>query len=485
MRELGRPVLLAAAVVVCGAVMTILDTTIVNIAIDRLGVAFDAPLSTIQWVSTAYLLALGAAIPLTGWAVDRFGTRRVFLGSVATFLVGSALCGAAWSPASLIGFRVLQGLGGGMVMPVGMTILARAAGQERMGRVMAIVGVPMLLAPAVGPILGGALVSGASWRLIFYVNLPVGLLALALARRVLEREHARVDAPLDVTGALLLSPGLAALVGGLSASSGGLLAHVLPLVAGALLIGAFVRHALCAERPLIDLRMFADRVVAASAATTLLFGAAFFGSMLLLALYYQLARDLSALQAGLLLVPQGVGAMLVMPAAGKLTDRTGPGAIVLGGLALVVAGTLPFALVARDVPGWLLGVGLFLRGAGMGATLMPAMAAAYQVLPPAAVSRAATALEIVQRAGASLGIALLAAILQHGIAQRAPGVGSSLSAVEDLSHAARHGIAGALAGASGAAFAWALALTALTVAPALLLPRRRVVAAAPAAIQSS
>src|SRR3954471_9428489 len=178
MRELGRPVLAAAAVVVCGAVMTILDSTIVNVAIERLGLIFDARLSTIQWVSTAYLLALAAVIPLTGWAVDRFGTRRVFLSAVGLFVAGSALCGLAWSAGSLIAFRVLQGLGGGMIMPTGMTILARAAGRDRMGRVMALVGVPMLLAPALGPIIGGALVDGATWRLIFFINVPLGALTL-------------------------------------------------------------------------------------------------------------------------------------------------------------------------------------------------------------------------------------------------------------------------------------------------------------------
>ena len=188
MRDLGRPVLAAAAVVVCGAAMTILDSTIVNVAIERLAVAFDAKLATIQWVSTGYLLALAAVIPVAGWAVDRFGTRRVFMAAVATFGASSLLCGLAWSAGSLIAFRVLQGLGGGLVMPVGMTILARAAGPDRMGRVMALVGVPMLLAPAIGPALGGALLDGASWRWIFFVNLPVAVLALVLAARVLPRE---------------------------------------------------------------------------------------------------------------------------------------------------------------------------------------------------------------------------------------------------------------------------------------------------------
>src|SRR3954454_21843926 len=196
MRELGRPVLAAAAVVVCGAVMTILDSTIVNVALERFGLVFDARLSTIQWVSSAYLLAIAAVIPLAGWAVDRFGTRRVFMTAVAAFAAGSLLCGLAWSAESLIAFRVLQGLGGGLVMPVGMTILAHAAGPDRMGRVMAIVGVPMLLAPTLGPVIGGALLDGASWRVIFFINLPVAVVAIVLAARVLPRAATRGHAHL-------------------------------------------------------------------------------------------------------------------------------------------------------------------------------------------------------------------------------------------------------------------------------------------------
>ncbi|MDA0162325.1 DHA2 family efflux MFS transporter permease subunit [Solirubrobacter ginsenosidimutans] len=474
MRELGRPVLLSAAVVICGAVMTILDSTIVNVAIERLAVVYDARLSTIQWVSTGYLLALAAVIGLAGWAVDRFGTRRVFMTAVAAFALGSLLCGLAWSAGALIAFRVLQGLGGGLVMPVGMTILARAAGQDRMGRVMALVGVPMLLAPAIGPVLGGALLDSASWRLIFFINLPVAALALVLAARVLPRGGGEErGAPLDVLGLALLSPGLAALVAGLASPAGGALAHGVWLVLGVVLIAAFVVHALRTPHPLIDVRIFRDRVVAAATATTLLFGAAFFGSLLLLALYFQLARDLSALQTGAVLAAQGVGAMLTMPIAGKLTDRVGAGSVVRVGVALVLVGTLPFAFVAEDVPGWMLVCGLFLRGAGMGATLMPAMAAAYAAVPEVAVARAASALEIVQRAGATLGIALLAAILQHGLTVRVPGFHGTLSTVEDASPAVRSALADPLTAAAGHTFTWALILTALTLFPALLLPRRR------------
>jgi EmrB/QacA subfamily drug resistance transporter len=453
---MGRTVVLSYVAVICGAVMTILDSTIVNVAIEHLADAFDARLSTIQWISTAYLVAIVAVIGVAGWAVDRFGTRTVFMAAVAAFATGSLLCGVAWSAGSLIAFRVLQGLGGGLVMPVGMTILAHAAGQERMGRAMAVVGVPMLLAPALGPVLGGALLDGASWRLIFFVNLPVAVAALALAARVLPKGTMRADTRFDVRGLVLLSPGLTALVAGLASPAG-----PLALAVGTALIVAFVLHARRTPHALIDVHIFRDRVVAAATATTLLFAAAFFGSLLLLALYYQLAGDLSATATGGVLAAQGVGAMLTMPIAGKLTDRAGPGSVVRVGVALVVLGTLPFAFVADDVPGWLLVCGLFLRGAGMGATLMPAMAAAYQVLPEAKIARAASALEIVQRAGATLGIALLAVILQHGLATR--GFHGELDDAP----------AAAATPAAAHTFLWALILTVLTLFPALLLPRRR------------
>src|SRR3954462_7500168 len=181
---LDRHVAAIAAVVIVGAVMSILDTTIVNIALDTLARDLHASFDDVQWVTTGYLLSLALVIPLTGWASERFGARRVWLWSVALFTIGSVLCGAAWSLGSLVAFRVLQGFGGGMIMPVGMIILAQAAGPQRMGRVMSVVGVPMLLAPVFGPALGGFIVDNLSWRWIFFVNLPVGIGGLALGLRL-------------------------------------------------------------------------------------------------------------------------------------------------------------------------------------------------------------------------------------------------------------------------------------------------------------
>src|ERR687883_333430 len=214
---LGREVWIVAGVVIVGVIMSILDTTIVNVALETLSRELNAPLHTIQWVATGYLLALAIVIPLTGWASERFGAKQVWMTSVALFGVGSALCGLAWSAESLIVFRVLQGFGGGMIMPVGMSLLTQAAGPHRVGRVMSVIGVPMLLGPILGPVIGGLIVGNVSWRWIFYVNVPIVVLALFLAARLLDPDSGRTDAGrLDWLGFALVSPGLVGIVFGLS-----------------------------------------------------------------------------------------------------------------------------------------------------------------------------------------------------------------------------------------------------------------------------
>ena len=293
--HISRALLMVATVVVLGAVMSILDTTVVNVAVDTLATRFHTTLPTIQWVATGYTLALATVIPLSGWAADRFGTKRLYMGSIAMFVLGSCLSGLAWSSTTIILFRVLQGLGGGMIMPAGMTILTRAAGPQRLGRVMAIMGVPMLLGPILGPILGGWLVTDVSWRWIFFINLPIGIVALLLAFRVLPRDVAQHSQRLDVVDLLLVSPGLALMIYGLaeSSSSGGFdSAKVLiPLFAGILLLCAFVWHALRASDPLIDLRLFKNRAFATSSMSLILMCISVFGAFLLLPLYFQSVRE--------------------------------------------------------------------------------------------------------------------------------------------------------------------------------------------------
>src|SRR3954468_11739001 len=284
--------------------MSILDTTIVNVALETLSRELDAPLSTIQWVSTGYLLSLALVIPLTGWLSERYGAKRIWMISVALFGIGSALCGAAWSAESLIVFRILQGLGGGMIMPIGMALLAQTAGPHRVGRVMSVIGVPMLLGPILGPVIGGVIVDNTTWRWIFYVNIPIAIFALGLAAKLLHADAGRADAGrLDWTGLLLLSPGLAGIVFGLSETEthGGLTAPIAwaPIVVGVVLVALFVRHAWFADRPLIDVKLFRATGFSAAAASTFLLAGALFGGMIVLPLYYQVDRGETALAAGL------------------------------------------------------------------------------------------------------------------------------------------------------------------------------------------
>lgn len=202
----SRNVAMIALVVVLGSIMSVLDVTVVNVALNHLAQDFDAPLATIQWVATGYTLALATVIPVAAWAMGRFGTKRLYMFSIGTFAAGSVLAGLAWSAESLILFRVLQGLGGGLIMPVGMTILARASDPGRMGRTMAIMGIPILIGPLAGPILGGWLVDDVSWRWIFFINVPIGALALGLAAKIFPRDTPQPTKPLDVLGLLMLSP---------------------------------------------------------------------------------------------------------------------------------------------------------------------------------------------------------------------------------------------------------------------------------------
>jgi EmrB/QacA subfamily drug resistance transporter len=351
-----------------------------------------------------------------------------------------------------------------MIMPVGMITLAQAAGPQRMGRTMSVVGVPMLLAPVLGPVIGGFLVDNFSWRWIFYVNVPIGIVGLVLAARLLPAERAAGaggDAipELDWRGLLLLSPGVAAIVFGLSEFGQHRTLAVtiawLPLALGVLSVSLGVRHALRTRFPLVEVRLLKSRGFSAAAATTFLIGVALFGSMILLPLYYQLARGESPFNSGLLIVPQGLGAALGMNVAGRLTDRYGGGRVIPFGLLFLALGTLVFANVDAHTSYWLLAAGLVFRGFGLGGSMMPAMAAAYAMLERSQVPRATPMLNVLQRVGGSLGVAVFTVILENAIRDFAGARGGRT----------------ALADAFGHTFRWVVVASLLALIPALVLLR--------------
>ncbi len=471
---LDRGVLVVAGVVVLGAIMSILDITVVSVALQTFQEEFDATAAEVAWTMTGYTLALATVIPLTGWAADRFGTKRLYLLALLLFTAGSVLCSMADSLEQLVAFRVLQGFGGGMLMPLGMTILTRAAGPDRVGRVMAVLGIPMLLGPIFGPILGGWLIGIASWHWIFLINLPIGLVALVYAAKVLPKDHVEPSESFDWLGMLMLSPGLATFLYGVSTiPEAGTIADaevLVPAVVGALLIAAFVPWALSPrnEHPLIDLRLLRNRNMSVSVVAMMLFAIAFFGSSLLFPLYFQGIRGETALAAGWLIAPQGFGAMVTMPIAGVLSDKIGPGKVVIAGILTIIVGMSAFTQLTDTTPYPIMLGALFVMGLGMGGTMMPIMSAGLATLTDSSIARGSTLMNITQQIASSIGFALFSVLLTNGIKDAtAEGSANPLPGMAD---------------AFADAFTVAVILVACCLVPAFMLPRRKVAPVDPAAM---
>lgn len=410
--RLDPAVLKLAAILVLGALAPLLDSTIVSVAVHTLGAELHASVSTVQWVSTAYLLALAMAVPITGWAANRFGAKRVWIVALTLFLAGSVLCGIAWNVETLIAFRVLQGAGAGLMLPVLQTLLLRAADGRRIGKLMAVITLPALLGPILGPVVGGLLIGHLDWRWIFGVNIPICLLAIVLALRGLPPDAITSKPTLDLGGLLLVSPALAGIIYGLTrAGDHGFTdpTTFVPMVAGVILLAAFAVRALRTAEPLIDLKLFGIRSFAASSTLMFLTGFALYGVMLLLPLYFQQARGASVISAGLLLAPQGLGSLLARPTGG-LADRFGPRPVILAGIALTAVGTIPFAGAHPSYA--LIGCALVVRGAGLSAINLAVMVGAFRDLRREQLAHGSSITRIMQQLGGSFGVAVLAVILQ-------------------------------------------------------------------------
>ena len=455
--KIDPEVLKSALILVVGALAVVFDTTIVSVALHTLATQLHASLSEIQWVTTGYLLALGVAVPLSTWGLQRFGGKRLWMFALAVFLAGSVGSSLAWNAGSLIAWRIVQGAGGGLMLPVLTTLIMQAAGGKALGRTVTVVALPALLGPVLGPLVGGAILVHLSWRFMFWINVPFCAAGLVLAARCMAADAPaagpdRARPRLDVTGLVLLAPGVAAIILGLTnagrAAGFGHADALIPLLAGGALVAAFTVHALRRARPLVDVRLLARRPVASASAVLFFSGFALYGAMLLLPLYYQEVRGVSALTAGVMLVPQGIGTLLSRSAAGRLTDKVGARPVAVGGFAIVALATIPFALAGAHANASLLALCLVIRGFGLGAVTIPVMAVAYLGLDRQQIAHSSVLTRTTQQIGGSFGTAVLAVILDDAVTA--------------------HG--GRLPAAFGVAFWWSVAFCLLAVLLSLWLP---------------
>jgi EmrB/QacA subfamily drug resistance transporter len=409
-----------AIVLVFGAFMSILDQTVVNIAIPRLQSAFGADIHSVQWVITAYLLTQGAMTPTTPFLANRIGIKRSYILSLVAFTLGSVACGLSWSLPMLIFFRIVQGLGGAVLLPLSITMLLREFPPQERGVAMATIGIPTLLAPALGPIVGGYLVTFADWRTIFFINVPIGVIAFILATLLLRESRTEGRMRFDMVGFITASYGLGAVLYGLSETSqyGWGSANVLGLLlSGALSLIIFVIVELMITRaggtPLLDLRLFAKRSFSVGTIALLLAIFCMFGALFLVPIYLQVLRGQSAFQAGLILLPQSLAMLVAIAIGGRLVDRIGVRAVVMPGLILLAIGSWQLTFLTLNSPFWWVQAILVLLGFAVGLVGQPLFVAAMvDIQEGQQVTNASTVTTVVRSIGASLGISVLATIVQ-------------------------------------------------------------------------
>lgn len=410
---------IVATVVVFGLFMSILDTTIVNIAIPRLQTAFGADLNSVQWVITGYTLAQGVAIPLTGYFSNRFGLKRFYIIALTAFTLGSLLCGLAWSLPVLIVFRILQGFGGSFLLPMTITLLYREFPPQERGVATGFLGIPILLAPALGPSLGGYIVTFGSWQLIFFINVPIGILAIILSAVLLREFRPEGRERFDFAGFVFVAAGLATVLYALSSAStdgwgstkvlGFLIGGILALVIFVVIELSIIRRE---GQPLLDLTVFKTISFTSANLANICITFALFGGLFVIPIYLQNLRGLSAFATGLLLIPQALGSMVSSLIGGRLVDRFGVRAVVIPGLLIAAFAFWELSFLTLYTPyGWFQ-VLLVLRGLGIGLVAQPLIVAALSEIPPRQLAQASAINSVVRSVASSLAVATLATIVQ-------------------------------------------------------------------------
>jgi len=433
----------ALLVTVIGGFMAILDSSIVNVAIPTIMSTFGMSTAQVEWIVTIYMLTLGVVVPTSAWIGDRIGYKRLYVLSLLVFTVGSALSGLSWSGGALIGFRVLQAIGGGMIMPVMTSMLYRMVPRNRVGSAMGIVGIAIIIAPALGPTIGGYLVQFVDWRLIFYINVPIGIFGVLAAERVLPVFKRHPVGPFDTVGFLASAGGLFMLLYALSEgqtigwSSETI---VLMLVGSLALLTFFVWWELLVEHPLLDMRVFRYGIFGWSNVLVIATTVALFSGVFYIPLFLQNIAGMGAFETGLILMPSALMSGIMMPISGQLFDRIGPRPVAFVGLVILVVATfLMHNLTVFTATGTIV-MWLVVRGLGMGFMMMPVQAAGLNAIPTRLVGQASAISNIIQRVAGSFGIAYLTAYLTGQMA----GYTNNLSATVAPSHPAVVGLFSAI-----------------------------------------
>jgi EmrB/QacA subfamily drug resistance transporter len=422
--------IVVGAVFVSAMFMNIMDITIVNVALPTIGRDFHIPPTAVDGVVIAYLVSLAVFIPASGWLGDRFGGKRVLLVAIVVFTLGSVLCGLAQNMTQLIIFRVIQGSGGGMMAPVGMAMLYRVFPPSERVRAASILTVPTTMAPALGPVIGGFLVTEISWRWVFFVNLPLGIIAVTFGALFLERIGASDAGRFDLPGFVLGGAGLGLLMYGVS--EGPLKSWsspdvVVSCVVGAVLLVALVFVELRTARPMVDLRLLSGRLFRSTSVVMFLAAAAFLGMLYLIPLYFQDARGLSALQSGLSTFPEAFGVMFGAQLASRVIyPRIGPRRHITAGLLGLALSMLLLTQVSLTTNLWLIRGLLFLLGMMMGQVMVPNQAASFAMISPESMGRASTFFNTMRQVGSAVGVAVLSTVLIGvGSAQAAGNAGAA------------------------------------------------------------
>jgi EmrB/QacA subfamily drug resistance transporter len=436
-----RSIIAPLLAVIIGMIMVILDSTIVNVALPGLVKTFDSTLSTMQWTITGYTLALSAVIPLAGWMTDRFGAKRIYLVTIAFFTLGSLLCSIAQTPEQLIIFRIIQGIGGGMVAPIGMAMIFKLAPPGKMGAVMGVLGIPMLLAPALGPIISGWLIEFASWHWIFLINLPVGIIGVLVGLRYLPKTERKSVPSLDIIGMILGPIAFAALAYGVS--EGGRVSWssteaLTGLIVGGVALLLFIFVELRQKQPLLELRVFGSSDFTRGIVIAWIAQIAMFGAIVLIPYFLQNIRGYSSFQTGLIMLPQALAAGIFMPIGGRLFDKIGARPLVITGLSVITLALYLLSQITLDTKLFMVMLPLGLIGCGMGLSMMAINTHVLQSAPRRLVSRVTPLTTAAQQVMVSFAVAGLTGYLTTRIGDHMAGsettgnlVNSSVAAFGD------------------------------------------------------